>query len=453
MVGSVGEQIFQDELLTPGSVHTLWFWVPLSIPSGSTYARFRISTQSGLAPDGSASDGEVEDYQVEIGGPYDWGDLPDTGFGTGPGNYQTLQSDGGAVHDLSVVGPFMGATVDGEVDGQPGWLADGDDLDGWDDEDGITFTSPLTPGRSASVDVDMGASPMSGVLNAWIDFDGDGQWSGAGEQIFQDELLTPGSVHTLWFWVPQSIPWGSTYACFRISTQSGLAPDGSASDGEVEDYQVEIGGPYDWGDLPDTDPGTGPGNYQTLQSHNGAVHDLSVVGPFMGATVDGEVDGQPGWLADGDDLDGWDDEDGITFTSPLTPGRSASVDVDMGASPMSGVLNAWIDFDGDGQWSGVGEQIFQDEWLTPGSVHTLWFWVPQSIPWGSTYARFRISTQSGLAPDGSASDGEVEDYQVEIGGPYDWALAPPHGAGPALPICTCSSRLQQVPGATQDSPT
>ena len=126
------------------------------------------------------------------------------------------------------------------------------------------------------MDVDMGALPVAGVLSAWIDFDGDGQWSGAGEQIFQDEWLTPGSVHTLWFWVPQSIPSGSTYARFRISTQSGLAPDGSASDGEVEDYQVEIGGPYDWGDLPDTDPGTGPGNYQTLQSDNGAVHDLSV---------------------------------------------------------------------------------------------------------------------------------------------------------------------------------
>ena len=93
--------------------------------------RFRISTQSGLAPDGSASDGEVEDYQVEIGGPYDWGDLPDTGFGTGPGNYQTLQSDGGAVHDLSVVGPFMGATVErgggrsAELvggRGRPGWV-------------------------------------------------------------------------------------------------------------------------------------------------------------------------------------------------------------------------------------------------------------------------------------------------------------------------------------------
>ena len=54
-----------------------------------------------------------------VDGAWDFGDAPDTGVGAGPGNYQTLQSDGGAAHDLSVAGPFMGATVDREVDGQP----------------------------------------------------------------------------------------------------------------------------------------------------------------------------------------------------------------------------------------------------------------------------------------------------------------------------------------------
>jgi hypothetical protein len=33
---------------------------------------------------------------------------------------------------------------------------------------------------------------------------------------------------------------------------------------------------------------------------------------------------------------------------------------------------------------------------------------------GDTYARFRLSTQGGLGPNGAAADGEVEDYRIKI---------------------------------------
>ncbi|NIP68519.1 MAG: hypothetical protein GTO04_04845, partial [Planctomycetales bacterium] len=38
----------------------------------------------------------------------------------------------------------------------------------------------------------------------------------------------------------------------------------------------------------------------------------------------------------------------------------------------------------------------------------------QDVERGSTFARFRLSTQTGLSFGGAAPDGEVEDYQVEI---------------------------------------
>ena len=43
----------------------------------------------------------------------DFGDAPDTGVGTGSGNYKTLASDNGPSHTI-VAGLFLGATVDGD---------------------------------------------------------------------------------------------------------------------------------------------------------------------------------------------------------------------------------------------------------------------------------------------------------------------------------------------------
>ena len=64
-----------------------------------TFARFRYSTTGLLSdgvtpmqPTGEASDGEVEDYQIEVA-PFlaSWGDAPDP-------TYPTLQSSDGAYH-------------------------------------------------------------------------------------------------------------------------------------------------------------------------------------------------------------------------------------------------------------------------------------------------------------------------------------------------------------------
>ena len=52
--------------------------------------------------------------------------------------------------------------------------ASGDDINNLDDEDGVTFTTPLQAGTLACVDVVAGAG--AGLLNAWIDFDFSGVW-------------------------------------------------------------------------------------------------------------------------------------------------------------------------------------------------------------------------------------------------------------------------------------
>lgn len=160
---------------------------------------------------------------------------------------------------------------------------------------------------------------------------------------------------------------------------------------------------YDYGDSPDPD-------YPTLLASSGAQH-VIVPGFFLGAAVDGELDGQSSPLADGDDSNGFpDDEDGVTFTSLLIQGYTADIDV---VASMPGVLNAWLDFNFDGDWADVNEQIFTDEPLDAG-VNNLTFMVPATAPLGMTFARFRLNSSGGLSYEGLANDGEVEDYMVEV---------------------------------------
>ncbi|PAY21124.1 hypothetical protein CKO51_02185 [Rhodopirellula sp. SM50] len=158
----------------------------------------------------------------------------------------------------------------------------------------------------------------------------------------------------------------------------------------------------DYGDAPDP-------SYPTLQSSNGASH--LVGGPlYLGSAVDAELDGQPDPAAMGDDQSGSDDDDGVLLPPYLRPGQTAEVTVI--ASVTGGRLNAWVDFNDDGDWSDSGEQVFTNRLLNAGP-NALNFWVPfTAIGSAETQLRFRVSTQSDLSFDGPADDGEVEDYAM-----------------------------------------
>ncbi|MBN1361570.1 MAG: hypothetical protein JW993_13310 [Sedimentisphaerales bacterium] len=160
--------------------------------------------------------------------------------------------------------------------------------------------------------------------------------------------------------------------------------------------------PMDFGDAPD------PG-YPTLLAHNGARHAI-VSGVFLGTRVDAETNGQPNASATGDDNDGIDDEDGVTFTSSIEPGKIATLDV---TASVQGYLNAWIDFNGNGVFDDAGEQIFSDEPLISG-INGLAFVVPDAAREGVTFGRFRFNTRGLLSSNGPATDGEVEDYRLTI---------------------------------------
>jgi hypothetical protein len=117
----------------------------------------------------------------------DYGDLPNT-YGT------DIPANG----PKQIVNPNLklGSSVDGELNGQPeamaGMLIGGDDNSSGgyneggagDDENGVTFLTPMIPGFQACVRVNtMNTLGGNAVLQAWIDFNGDGDVTDAGEQL------------------------------------------------------------------------------------------------------------------------------------------------------------------------------------------------------------------------------------------------------------------------------
>jgi|GEM_PF-5271394 hypothetical protein len=322
--------------------------------------------------------------------PLDYGDAPDT--------YATLLASNGPRHDTIAPGVVMGILKDTELNGQPTSEASGDDASNLDDEDGVIFLTPLVHGQNASLSV---TSSLQGALfNGWMDFNGDGDFLDANEKVVSNFQTNTGA-NTVSFMVPVNAIADSTYCRFRISTVVNLSSTGYAPNGEVEDYRVIIYDEttnFDWGDAPDP-------TYPTVFVSNGARHIISSL--YMGNFVDAELNGQPNATASGDDNTVIDDEDGVVFNDILKPGQNAGITIT--ASQNGGYLNAWVDFNRDGDWNDTAEQVFTDTLLSSG-VNNLVFVVPQNSSLGKTYLRFRLSTAQGVSFTGLAPDGEVEDY-------------------------------------------
>lgn len=193
--------------------------------------------------------------------------------------------------------------------------------------------------------------------------------------------------------------------------------------------EVEI----DFGDAPDT--------YRTILANNGPRHTINGNRlPVLGTAVDGDEDGQPSVLADGDNLN-VNDEDGLNVGSFV--GSSSTTNglflADGVASPTSdngdviafldrndpagsvlpiqvtgsGILDVWIDYNRDGDFLDAGEQAVDGLAVTDG-VNRVRVFTPPTASTGPTYARFRISEEGSFDPFGLAIGGEVEDYAVSI---------------------------------------
>ncbi|MEN0002758.1 MAG: SdrD B-like domain-containing protein, partial [Bacteroidota bacterium] len=452
-------EVYTETVINGATIVTFNVTPPLSaVLTAPLGVRLRLSTDATAAgsPTGVAPDGEIEDYiNPSIG--FDYGDLPDTGMGTGgdpsmplvPANYQTLRGDNGARHQIltdAVGNPLLkiGAAVDDEADGQPSADAGemgGDDNNGVmgdpDDEDGIDLaTIPLfilTQTTTLNIPV-MNMSGADATLAVFIDFNKDGSFDATTEKF---TAAVPQNTMTEDIAVSIPVPVASVVGQdlgMRIRLANDMAEVmiavGTASTGEVEDYMIQVVG-FDYGDLPDT--------YGT-EDPNGPKHIVNE-NLTLGTCVDSEINGLPeamaGLMSGGDDNDpglatfgacndGDDDEDGIEFVTPMLPGEEACISVTaVNNTASDAVLQMWVDFDGDGIFSIAEEITFTSANgnsipMGGGVADELYcFDVPTGAIFreGAAFVRFRLSPMGGLPPNSQALPvpfGEIEDYKVPL---------------------------------------
>ncbi len=388
----------------------------------------------------------------------DYGDAPDPVLQV-PGRYPTLAEHDGPRHVVD--GELkLGHYVDADLDGQPVRSADGDDLTIDIVGSGGLFGTSVVPGAAeikvhTPADID-GRDGDTVTINtnvdlATIEFDLDGRFDednfavrpidkespssiadAVVEAIVESPLRPAGLIngHRLLGVEAVDVQLSGVNTLLRVATFSNSKVF-EISRG-IETTAVEGG----------TFTISIDGAQATFEfDSNGVVADGNIpVSPIDPASRDSIADamrvaiaGSP-LAASGLSMDSVsvfvvaDDEDGVNFISSVNPtgvlnkGVTTPIDVTVSGS---GVLEAWIDFNADGDWDDPGEQIITA--ATPGAIfsdagaaitRTFNVTVPATTPDPlsptETYARFRVSRDGGLEPTGLALSGEVEDYTLLI---------------------------------------
>lgn len=218
--------------LAAGGTATYSLSTPIANDAQGSVVNSATVSVTGATVDPNPNNNTSSDSITLVG--LDYGDAPSPVLGD-QWMFPTQLADDGARHavDPSV---YLGIAIDVDPDGQPTLASDGDDLAGADDDDGVAFAGELVPCASTTVDV---TASVAGLLDAWIDFNTDGQWQ-PEEQVFTSEALITG-LNTLPFSVPCSAtPSSLAFTRFRFSSLGGLGTGGLALDGEVEDSGVLI---------------------------------------------------------------------------------------------------------------------------------------------------------------------------------------------------------------------
>jgi hypothetical protein len=113
--------------------------------------------------------------------PLDWGDAP--------ASYATRLAQNGPRHEINAT-LRLGKRIDAEPNGLASPDGTGDDADGLDDEDGIVSVTPMILGGTTTVKLE---SSAAGFLDAWIDFNRDGDFADAGENVAHALALVAGT--------------------------------------------------------------------------------------------------------------------------------------------------------------------------------------------------------------------------------------------------------------------
>ena len=336
----------------------------------------------------------------------DYGDLVDTGAGTSAGNYATTSADNGPAHFYNA-NLRLGSLWDGESAGVSSANADGDDTAGADDEDGIAAFPTFQQGASVNIPVSVfNNTGAAAKIFGFIDWNGDGDFADTNETLAATNVSSSATqqIVNVVAVVPSAATSVNVGARFRVSSDASLSSVGWSGSGEVEDYRVSVTLPtLDFGDF------TG-----FPSASSAVVNNLS-----LGLTVDKEYVLTATTAADGDDITGTPDEDGVWLPFSVFPGQTGATFLvyETNTTGAAVYLNAWIDFNGDGLVTGPGEQIVTNRGIANGRANfadTVSFTVPAGATVGARPLRLRLTHLPDPGIDGQDFNGEVEDHLINI---------------------------------------
>jgi hypothetical protein len=441
------ENVFSDLVLQSGDNY-LTFIVPPGTLPGFIYSRFRYSTQPGLSFTGTAPDGEVEDYKnmVEEYGNIKWQQIPGPelpglhahDYMYGPDIHRIVLADdwecyGGLVTDIHWWGNYEIDHLGNENRG----LGISHFHLSIHNNDPLTCL-PLDP-EVWGIDVPFG------MVNEQFT----GMFNNEGCKIYSYEFILPApfdqlagnrywlditaasndpNVPPMWRWQEANRSTSKILCGAANKLEPGINPWTTILWNDIPPFiysdmafAITSGNftdDLDFGDAPD-------GPYPTLSANNGARH-MIIPGMHLGASVDPEPDGQHDPFAMGDDMNGIDDEDGVIFLNSFVRGQNVNLQV---SAAGSGYINAWFDWNTNGSWAEAGEHAIID-WLVNAGVHFYTVTVPAGATPAFTFSRFRFSSIQNPGFDGSAPDGEVEDYCILINEPEDHKMHYPQYPDP-----------------------
>ncbi|MGB7347733.1 MAG: Ig-like domain-containing protein [Pirellulaceae bacterium] len=400
----------------------------------------------------------------------DFGDAPDP-VNNVDGRYPTLLANNGPRHVLD--GSLtLGRSIDVDLDGRPVPLADGDDTVVSISSTGLSFTTSQI-GGTANIQINTAAvlngdgdtiTIDTGANRATLELDLDGIFDednfairpaspittasiadAINAAILESPVRPAGTARVGVDAVTNVVVSGSTFTASIAGDVADVLIDASnASDGDT--ITIITGGYRETLEL-DFNGVTAPDNIAV--SPASAVSNASIGAALTKAIASSQLS-QAKISVDGTRLAGSDsiqvnadDEDGVVLTSASNPNGVLNKN---SATPISvtvfgsGVVDAWIDFNADGDWDDPGEKIIDRSnpdatFVDPdrnGVTKTFLITVPATTPVPptalTTYARFRVSRDGGLTPTGLSLSGEVEDYALSIlpGGPPTLSDAQAH---------------------------
>ncbi len=143
-------------------------------------------------------------------------------------------------------------------------------------------------------------------------------------------------------------------------------------------------------------------------------------GIYLGDKIDHDIGSYDTVNADGDDLNGEDDDDGVTLIDGtdingkyFKTGSTHQLKVKLSKEAY---LKIWIDTKINGTFDNGDDLVYNSGSKLSAGEHIITITLPAGLPENTkTYLRARVSSQPSMNPTGFVLDGEVEDYMIYFG--------------------------------------